>query len=268
MSPSGPSFVARVLHQIEILAHAFAPIRRAVRDGQLNPLEPEIQMLIDIVARAVGRDALFGFPADQLVHRHVERFAHNVPERQIHPADGVHADARPVVTHAGPPENIPIAFDVERIFPQQQLTEMLFHQRAAARPALPVALDPLIRADLDEEAPHLSRIGHEKRAHGLVFGINRHGARHFHAIGRPCIRGGRVGRQGMLRLRIHQTNRSDFEIALFVRKNQGRGCSPRRQSEKCSSIHAEGDHIAKPVGQISDLPAICIWPAGTITCLT
>ncbi|MGD1072751.1 MAG: hypothetical protein ABSB15_21735 [Bryobacteraceae bacterium] len=194
-------------------------------------------MLVDIVSRAIGRNARFGFAADQLIHRSVQGFAHDVPKRQIHAADGVHADPGAVVAHAGAPENIPVPLDIEGIFPHQQLSEVLFDQRPAARPARPIAFDSLIGADLDEEAWHLARIRHEQRAHGLIFGIDRHGARHFHAVGGPRIGRRTVGRERMLRLRIHQTHRSDLEITLFVPEYQRRSRSPRRQPEKRSPIH-------------------------------
>ena len=60
----GPQFSARALHQVDIFPHAFAPIRRSVSDCEFQTLEAERDVLIDVVAGAVRRNAMFRFAAD------------------------------------------------------------------------------------------------------------------------------------------------------------------------------------------------------------
>ena len=61
----GAQQLARALHQFDVLLHALAAVGRAVRNRQLQPLEAELDVLLDVVARAVGGNARLGLAAEQ-----------------------------------------------------------------------------------------------------------------------------------------------------------------------------------------------------------
>ena len=133
-----------MLHQRDVFLHAFAAVRRAVRDGQLQLFVPELEVLLDVVARAVGHDARLSLAAEQLVDRHAKRIAGQVPQRQIHTADGVNDWSCAAVIHGRPPHNVPQPLDVERVLVHQQLGEMLLDNRAAGNAARAIALDAFV----------------------------------------------------------------------------------------------------------------------------
>src|ERR1035441_4267559 len=60
-----------------------APVGRTVRHGELQPFEAELDVLLHVVAGAVSRDSRLGFAAQQLVDRHAERLADQVPQGKV-----------------------------------------------------------------------------------------------------------------------------------------------------------------------------------------
>lgn len=153
--------IARVLDQIQIFPHPFASVRGTVRNREFHALVSEREVLLDVVSGAVSGNASLGFASDELVNGHAERVAHEVPQGQIHAADRAGPDPRAVVIHAGSPEGVPEPFDVEGIFPDQQLRKMLLHQRTAPRAARAITGDAFVRRNLDGEARQLAGIGHK-----------------------------------------------------------------------------------------------------------
>ncbi len=58
--------LARGPHQLRVLPHAFDAVGRAVRYGELQALVAEFDVLLDVVAGAVSRDAVLGLPPSSL----------------------------------------------------------------------------------------------------------------------------------------------------------------------------------------------------------
>ena len=158
ISPSGPSNSRVLFTSSAFFLHAFATIGRAVGNGQLELLVAELDVLLDVVSRAVGRDPRLGFPAQELVDRHVQRFADQIPQGDVDTADGVDDHAFSPVVHRRAPQDVPDPFDVERVFVQQQFGQVLFYDEPAARAAAAVTLQSLVRPDLDGESSQLAGI--------------------------------------------------------------------------------------------------------------
>ena len=118
-------------------------------------------MLLDVVSRAVGRYSRLRFTAEHAVDGHPKRIAHHVPQRQIGAADRMHHSAGAAVVHGRPPKDVPVPFEVERIFAQQEFGEVLLDNRAAPRTAAPISFDPLVGGDLHGETADRRVVGHE-----------------------------------------------------------------------------------------------------------
>ena len=131
-------------------------------------------MLLDVVAGAVGGDAVFGLAAEEFVDRGVEGFADDVPEGDIDAADGVHGDAHAAVAHGGAPHDVPEFFNVEGVFAEEEFYEVFFDDVIAGAPAVAVAFDAFVGGDLDGEVFELAGIGIEEGARGFVFGVDGH----------------------------------------------------------------------------------------------
>ena len=84
--------------------------------GEFEAFEAEFEVLIDVVAGAVGGDTVFGLASDEAVDGGFEGFADDVPEGEVDARDGVGADAGAVVIHGGAPHGVPEALDVEGVF--------------------------------------------------------------------------------------------------------------------------------------------------------
>ena len=71
-------------------------------------------------ARVVGANRLLGASADQLVDRHSERLAADVPQRHVEGGQGaqLHTEPTPAGQVVGV-QRVPVAFHVERVLPQQ-----------------------------------------------------------------------------------------------------------------------------------------------------
>ena len=59
---------------------------------------------------------MLGFATNQLVNRHIQRFANQIPQSQVDTADRIDGDARLSVRHTGALKDVPDAFGIERIF--------------------------------------------------------------------------------------------------------------------------------------------------------
>ena len=112
----GPERLAGALDERHVLAHAFAPVGGPIRDRQLQALVPKLDVLFDVVARAVCGQPGFGFAAEQLVDGHVEGLSHDVPQREIDGADRVDRHAHPPIRHRRAPHDVPETLDVQGIF--------------------------------------------------------------------------------------------------------------------------------------------------------
>ena len=185
MSPSGPSAARARFTSVFVLPHALASVRRAVRHRQLQALVAELDVLLDVVARAVGRNPVLRLAAEQFVDRHPERVADQVPQRQIDAADRVHRDAHAAVVHGGAPHDVPQPLDIERVFAEQQFRQVAFHHDAADRSAAAVALDAFVGRDLHREPGTLPASGKNERSRGLVLRVDRHRVGDFHVLRTP-----------------------------------------------------------------------------------
>jgi len=58
-----------------------ATVGGAVGHGQLQAMVAELDVLLDVVAGAVGGNASFGLASQQFVDGHTQGVAHQVPER-------------------------------------------------------------------------------------------------------------------------------------------------------------------------------------------
>jgi hypothetical protein len=154
----GAHHLARLRHKLGILLQAFATVGRPERDGKLHALVAEFQMLLDVIAGAVGRNVGFGLSAKKLVDTHLQCVANEIPESQIDAADGVDRDAVAAIGHAGAPQRVPKPLDVEWVLADEELREMLRHDFAATRAAGAITLHALIRGYLDRESTELARI--------------------------------------------------------------------------------------------------------------
>ena len=99
MSPAGPSN-SRVRFTSSTFFHLpDVAISRPVGHRELEPLIPELKVLCDVVASAVGRNAGLGGAPKQFVNRNSECVANQIPQRQIDPADGINRNASLTVWH-------------------------------------------------------------------------------------------------------------------------------------------------------------------------
>src|SRR5438132_10728320 len=81
------------LHQFKVFVQSFATIRRTVGDRQLQPLEPESNVLLNIVSRAIGGDSGLRFSAEKRPNWHVQSLADDIPEGHVHRTKGVNDQA-------------------------------------------------------------------------------------------------------------------------------------------------------------------------------
>ena len=103
----------------------------------------------------VEADAIAEFSAKQLVHRHVQRLAREIPQRRFH-----RREHRDVDAGLRAPEDAALAnlleqpMHVERTLIPNALPEALHHVVGAANGVdrFAAAPDPLVRVDLDEQA--------------------------------------------------------------------------------------------------------------------
>ena len=179
----GADRLAGARHQLDILALAFLAADRAGRHRHLQPLVAEGDMLLDVVAGAIGGNARLGLAAQQPPHRLAQRLADNIPQRIVEAGNGVHGDAFLAIRFRDAPVDVPVALDVEGIAAHHQGRQMPHHHGAAAGAAFAIAGDALVGGDLHREARHI--LGRKKTAGGPEFGIDVGRSRDFHALGGP-----------------------------------------------------------------------------------
>ena len=89
----GPQEFTGPLDQFKVFVQPFATIRRTVGDRQLQPLEPESDVLLNIVSRAIGGDSGLRFSAEKRLKWHVQSLADDIPEGHVHCTKGVNDQA-------------------------------------------------------------------------------------------------------------------------------------------------------------------------------
>src|SRR5690606_39059469 len=124
---------AGALDQLHVLPNTLAAVSRAIGQRQLEAREAELHVLLDVVAGAVGGDAVVDASAQQPPDRGVPNLAGEAPQRQIDAGDGVYRPALTRVRHGRAPHDVPQPLDVERIFAHSQLGEVVFGDHAAGR---------------------------------------------------------------------------------------------------------------------------------------
>jgi hypothetical protein len=144
--------VGQILQRLERLHAEQLPVVRAVR-RQVRPVDP-----LAVAMR----------PAHELVDRHAQRLAGQIPQRQLDPGDRLLG--RTVGRLAdGAIEIDVMLLDSRRILPDQAMTEVLHQTDQAARdpvrPELAVAGEPRVGADRAEvpRARRREAVGHHER---------------------------------------------------------------------------------------------------------
>jgi hypothetical protein len=86
-----------------ILLQSLVAVGGALREGEFQFLEPELDRLLDVVARAIAGDALPADPVQDPIDGRAQRLADDVPKGVIDRTDGVDREAfSPVVERAAP----------------------------------------------------------------------------------------------------------------------------------------------------------------------
>ena len=170
-------------------------------------------MLLDVVTGAVGGDAIFGLAAEEFVDRGVEGFADDVPEGDVDAADSVHGDAHAAVAHGGAPHHVPEFFDVEGVFAEEELYEVLFDDVIAGAPAVAVALDAFVGGDLDGEVFELAGIRIEEGAGGFVLGVDGHRVGDLYLLRAPGAGQGLEWGDRDSRTGLHDLDAGDLHLA-------------------------------------------------------
>ena len=129
-------------------------------------------MLLDVIAGAVGGNPRLGLAAEQFVNRHVQRLAGDVPQRQIHCADGIDHQAHLPVRDRRPIHDVPQPLDVQRILIHEELGQMLLDHIPGARAPLAVSFECFISTDFDGRARHFAGVWEKERSLRFVFRIN------------------------------------------------------------------------------------------------
>ena len=142
-----------------------------------------------------------------------------------------------------PPHHVPEAFDVQRVLADQQLFEGRNDEGAPGGAGPAVALQSLVRADLDSdgaEGPVRHPFGSRAALAGVLgMDLDRPGR----LASRPVrARGRLVGRQGVLRTGPHHADVRDLKIAfdrpLLLRGSRCRRAGEnRREAEKIPPTH-------------------------------
>ena len=104
---------------------------------------------------AVDADLVAELPAEQLIHRHVQRLAGQIPQRRFHGRQHRHEDARLCAAEdAALPHLLEDPMHVERVLAANPLTEALDEVVGAADriDSLAAAPDALVRMDFHEQA--------------------------------------------------------------------------------------------------------------------
>ena len=117
-----------------------------LRRGQPRLIERRVAVDADLVAE---------LPAEQLIHRHVQRLAGQIPQRRFHGRQHRHEDARlRAAEDAALPHLLEDPVHVERVLAANPLTEALDEVVGAADGVDPLAAAPdaLVGMDLHEQA--------------------------------------------------------------------------------------------------------------------
>ncbi len=116
-------------------------------------LRVELFEILEVETRRVRTHLVAEGAADQLVHGLVERLADDVPERDVHAADGRDRHAREAVVLDLVVEQLPDGLDIERVEADQRgLVERLDH--AARDGGGPVAIAPSDDAGIGHDLDH------------------------------------------------------------------------------------------------------------------
>ncbi len=171
--------------------------------------EPEFAHFLGAVAPArldVDAHAIPRFAAEQLPDRQVERFAEDVPERDVDRADRRHQD-RPATIARAAKHRLPVPFDFGRVLADEValvLEDRLAHGQPFRRQrSLAEARDALVRVDLDEDVVLVAaRVHHERADIGdLQTQLARlrlvRGQRFVRNKGQGCSRGTNRGSDGL-----------------------------------------------------------------------
>ncbi len=111
---------------------------------------------------AVGAHAVAHQAAEQLVHRHAQHLALDVPQRLVDAGDGAHQD-RPAPIEAAAVQRLPQVVDAARVLADEvvgQFVHRRFHRtRAAFDDGLAPAGDALVGLDLQEHPARRQAVG-------------------------------------------------------------------------------------------------------------
>src|SRR5581483_8121767 len=172
-------------------AQAGRPLLRPAGQEELDGAEPGLDVGPGLPRELVGRqdvaqvagvhgDARLRAAAKEPVDRLSERFAQQVPQRDVHAGERLDGGAPAAVAQAGAVQLLPQPLDVARVFAQQQLPEVAAddrHRRGAEAADRPDAHELVVRFDLhDHERDRLRRraawrSGRRRGGHAVAVGV-------------------------------------------------------------------------------------------------
>ena len=225
--------------QSDILPDALPAVRRAEGQRQLQALVAELDVLLDVVARAIAWNPRMDATAEEAPNRRVPLLPREVPERDIHAGDRVDHGALAPVRHRGAPLDVPQAFDVERVLAQQQPPQVVLDDDASRRPAPTVTLEPLVGFDFDPETAGSRPRRPEEAPHRLVLRIDRDRIGDLDATRGPRAWSRFVSRHRALQAHVDQADARDAQA--IIRFQQPAEYRRRRagasQAQQSPSIH-------------------------------
>ena len=145
-----------------------------------------------VKAAGIDRNARFGAAAEQTIDGLLRRFAEQVPQRDVHRADGDHADAFAAKRHRLAIHVLPEKFDVPRICADEQrleikINDLLGDQRR--KRGVADADEAVVGEDLHDqpavkrERAHRGLVGMRKQVHRVGAEMRRQAERFCRAIG-------------------------------------------------------------------------------------
>ncbi len=168
-----PDQLARPADQLLIAVERRQPVGGAIGAGELGRLEAELHVPVGVVAGSVAELLVACRPAGQLIDRQLQQLALEVPQRQIHRADGVGGEARGRIGRRDAHHHVEQLFGGERILVDEQWAEMIVDQRHRGLAVAGGAEAPraVVRR---HQAPDLREMVVPARAQPLVARIARH----------------------------------------------------------------------------------------------
>ena len=172
----------------EILLHAFRAVGRPPAETQLHRLVTFVLVLLRFAREFIQRRAVkpagingnfrFRASAEQTINRLLRGLAENVPQRDVHRADGDHADAFAAKRHRLAIHVLPEKFDVPRVRADEQRLEIKINDLlgdARRERGVADAGEAVVGENFHDE-PAVKR----ERAHGR---LGQHGRNGVHRVG-------------------------------------------------------------------------------------